>query len=334
MKLLLLGGSGWLGGELARHALGAGDDVTCVTRSGAVPHGADSVIADRDITGALNALGSQEWDAVIDVSRQPGQVRDAVGALRHATDSYVFVSSTSTYASHASTDADEDDALLTPFEGDSFADMADYGAAKVACENAVRDAFTPTRSIIARPGLIGGPGDPTGRTDYWPWRFAHPALPGLVLAPRAPELPTAVLDVRDLSSWLLHAARASVRGVFNVLGESTLFPDHLAAARAASGSTAEVVWVDPDWASDRGIARWAGTRSFPLWLPDASWYAHGSRSTARAQTAGLILRPLEETLRDGLAWRERQSDAAHRGAGLSDSDERALLAEAGATPSQ
>lgn len=327
MRLLVLGGSGWLSGEVARAALAEGDDVTCVTRSGAVPDGAVSVIADRSVPGALASVVAERWDAVIDVSSQPGQVREAAVALHTGAARYVYVSSASVYASHASPGADETDPVLDAYGGDEWSEMTDYGAAKVACENAVLESFGAERSVIARAGLIGGPGDTTGRTNYWPWRFAHPVDGEAVLAPSAPDLPTAVIDVRDLAAFLLYAARHGSRGTFNLLGESVSFPDHLTVAREVAGSAARIVEVDSEWAAHREISPWAGPRSFPLWLPGEDWLAMGDRDTSRAARAGLVRRPLAETLRDGLRWREAEPGDVFA-AGLSDDDERRLLRDA------
>lgn len=312
---------------MARAAVAEGDDVTCVTRSGDVPDAAVSVIADRAVPGALASVAAERWDAVIDVSSQPGQVREAAAALREHAARYVYVSSASVYASHASPGADETDSVLDALDRDEWSEMTDYGAAKVACENAVVESFGADRSVIARAGLIGGPGDTTGRTNYWPWRFAHPVDRDAVLAPIATDLPTAVIDVRDLAAFLLHTARRGVRGTFNLLGESVPFPDHLGVARDVAGSTAHIVGVDSEWAAHREISPWAGPRSFPLWLPGEDWLAMGDRDTSRAERAGLVRRPLAETLRDGLSWREAERGDALP-AGLSDDDERQLLRDA------
>jgi nucleoside-diphosphate-sugar epimerase len=143
---------------------------------------------------------------VVDVSRQPGQVRSAVRALADRATVYVFVSSANVYADHRTPGAAEDAPLLPPLAGELMESMDTYGQAKVACEQHVQQAFEPDRALIARVGLIGGPGDIFDRTGYWPLRFARPSTPGgAVLVPDAPELATQVIDVRDLAAWLIDA---------------------------------------------------------------------------------------------------------------------------------
>jgi nucleoside-diphosphate-sugar epimerase len=325
MELLVLGGTGWLGGHVAVAAAARGHAVTCVQRGTAAPDGTRAVSADRDEDDALALVAQDRWDAVIDVAREPGHVRHAVRDLEPVAGRYVFVSTVSVYASHATPGADETADRLPALVAEAMGGPEDYGSAKVACEDAVLAGFGAERTLIVRPGLIGGPGDPTGRTDYWPWRFAHPAVPGQVLVPDAPDLPTALIDARDLAAWLVYCAEQGTTGTFNALGPSMPMPEHLETARQAAGSDALPVAAGEDWLVERGVNEWAGPRSLPLWLTDRSWYGMNARSVDGAHSAGLTTRPLIETLRDGLAWRQRQPDRDSRGAGLSDADERELL---------
>lgn len=328
MKLLVLGGTAWLGGEVARAAVAAGHDVTCVARGSAIPDGARLVTADRDRDDALVGVASERWDAVVDVARQPGHVRRAVRDLAEVADRYVFISTGNVYASQAEIGADEDAALLEPLVADGYDDPEEYGAAKVAGENAVLGAFGPGRSLIARAGLIGGPGDPSGRTSYWPWRFARPSNPaGWVLAPDAAGLPTGIIDVRDLAGWLVRSAAAGTTGVFNAMGTPVPFPEHLETARLVAGRPGRVVTAPEQWLVDHGVNEWAGPRSLPLWLVDHDWYGFNGRSNARALAAGLDLRPLAETLADSLSWRIAQASGTPFAAGLSNDDENELLGQ-------
>lgn len=190
MKLLVLGGTAWLGHLIATTAIDAGHDVTCVARGSSAPDGATLVRADRDHDDALAPVSDTRWDAVIDVAREPGHVRRAVRDLEPVADHYLFVSTTSVYASNERIGADETAERLPPLTADRITAPDDYGPAKAAGEDAVLAGFGPDRSLIARAGLIGGPGDPTGRTDHWPWRFAHPApAPAPAAAPATGAAP-------------------------------------------------------------------------------------------------------------------------------------------------
>ncbi|HEX2706048.1 MAG TPA: NAD-dependent epimerase/dehydratase family protein, partial [Candidatus Lustribacter sp.] len=206
MDLLVLGGTAYLGRYVTQAALARRHRVTCVAR-GSVrlpPEGAELVRADRDRDGALAPVAGRPWDSVIDVARHPGQVRRAVAGLVATTAHYVFVSTGNVYADHRRPGLDESAPTLPPLAGEVMSDMSEYGAAKVACEDHVVAGFGPGHSLIARSGLIGGPDDWSGRSGYWPWRFAHPSNPeGRVLVPDTPDLSTQVIDVRDLAQWLV-----------------------------------------------------------------------------------------------------------------------------------
>ena len=325
MKILVLGGTAWLGNHIAAAAIESGHAVTCLARGSGVPQGAELVNADRDRDDALLPVLGTEWDAVIDVARQPVHVRRAVRDLERVAGRYLFVSTGNVYASQEPIGVDETAERMPPLSADHMSEPDDYGPAKVACENLVLDGFGPDRAVIARSGLIAGPGDPTGRTDYWPWRFAHPAVAGRVLTPEALELPTSVIDVRDLAEWLVRCVEQSVSGVFNAMGRSLPFPEHLEVARLAAESDAVVVAAPEEWMRAQEVGEWSGPRSMPLWLSDRSWYGMNARSIDRARAAGLRHRPLIDTLRDSLQWRTALIDSDNRGAGLSDDDERDLL---------
>ncbi|GAB2703470.1 NAD-dependent epimerase/dehydratase family protein [Nocardia thraciensis] len=326
MNLLVLGGTAWLGSAIARSALDSGHRVTCVVRGTETPSGVSLIQADRDHDHALAEIATSRWDAVVDVSRQPGQVRRAVRDLESVTDRFVFVSSVSVYASQAEIGADESAAVLDPLAADAIGSPDDYGPAKVACEHAVLEEFGVRRTAIVRAGLIGGPGDPSGRTTYWPRRFAHPSNPeGLVLVPEAPELPTATIDVRDLATWTVRLAEGRAHGIFDAVGDPMAFPDHIQTARTVTGHTGPILVAPQDRLLDLGVAEWSGPRSLPLWLTDRSWYGLNARPSARARQAGLSTRPLPETLADSLRWDPGRSVDIANGAGLTDREERELL---------
>ncbi len=197
MRLLVLGGTAWLGREVAAAAVSRGHEVTCLARgsSGEVLAEVRFVRADRDRADAYDLVAGERWEAVVDVARQPGHLRRAVAALEPAARRFLFVSSGNVYASQRELDEDEDAPLLPPLQSDVMESMERYGEAKVACEQAVTGAFGAARALIARVGLIGGPGDESGRSGYWPWRFARPSnRQEAVIVPDAPDVPTAVID--------------------------------------------------------------------------------------------------------------------------------------------
>lgn len=328
IRLLILGGTAWLGGYIATTALERGHHVTCLARgtSGRAPDGAVFVGADRDQPGAYDDVLRDEWDAVVDVSRQPGQVRRAAGALAARSSSYIFVSSGNVYADHGTPGQDESAELLPALEGEVMESMETYGEAKVACEQHVTDAFGLDRSFVARVGLIGGPGDVFDRTGYWPLRFARPAgQNGSVLVPDVPELATQVIDVRDLATWIVESGSRALSGIFNATGETIPLPQHLETARKVAEHSGSVVAANPDWLLAQGVEPWMGARSLPLWLPLPEYAGFSSRDSNAARAAGFAARPLEETLADTLAWELATGPARPRQAGLSEDDERSLL---------
>jgi 2'-hydroxyisoflavone reductase len=335
MRVLVLGGTGWLGRVVAQAGVATGHDVTCLARgeSGAMPDGVQVVLADRDREDALARLlnGHADhgtWDVVVDVARQPGQVRRAAAELAPVARHYAFVSSCSVYADQTITSADESGATLPALDDDVMSSMEVYGQAKVACEQHVLAAFGPDRCLFARAGLIAGPGDVTDRTGYWPLRFARPSTPdGQVLVPDAGQQPTQVIDVRDLARWLLAAGEAGAAGPFDIVGPVVSLADHLELARSVAGHGGPVVAAAADWLVAHSVDGWMGPRSLPLWLPDAEFAGLTARTGERARTAGLLTRPLPQTLADILAWElTRPADHVRR-AGLTDADERDLLGE-------
>lgn len=326
MRLLVLGGTAWLGRNIVSAAVDAGHEVTALARgeAGDAPDGARFVAADRDGEDAFAELGDETWDAVIDVSRQPGQVQRALAALGERTGHWVFVSSASVYADSTTIGDDEDAELLPPLDGDVMESMETYGSSKVSCERFVLDGIGPERSLIARASLIGGPGDWSGRTGYWPRRMARPSNPeGRVLVPDAPDVPVQVLDARDLAAWLVLCAERGTAGIATVGGPTHTLGEHLEVVRTVTGFTGSWEVAGEDWLAEHDVEPWMGPRSLPLWLPAES-IALNAHDLSRAASLGLRTRPLAETLADTLAW--ELAEPGVRRAGLSDDDELALLA--------
>lgn len=323
MEILILGGTQWLGRELAREALRRGHAVTSLARgeAGEVAEGSAFVAADRSEPGAYDAVADREWDAVIDVTRQPGFARRAAADLAPRSAHWTFISSCNVYAAQDEPGAVESAELMAPLDGDESS-AETYGEAKSAIEAAYREALGD-RLLVIRPGLIVGPGDASGRGGYWVARAARSDDPMLV--PDILDDAVQAIHIDDLVAFTLDAVERRLTGAFNAVGERTTFGDWLERSRALAGHEGEVVAVSPEWLAEQGVAEWSGPESLPLWIIDPEWRAFLDRSNAAALAAGLRLRPLDQVLQDILEWERSQGLDRERGAGLSADRERELL---------
>ena len=329
-SVLVLGGTSWLGGAVARRARDRGHAVTCLARgsSGSVPAGVTLVTGDRDDAGAYDVLAGRDWDFVVDVARQPLHVRGAVAALAGRTRHWVFVSTCSVYADDDTPGQDESGPLHPAWVGDGLAPDEDYGPAKVACEEAVLDRFPS--ALVARAGLIVGYGDRSDRFGYWPARFARAAEGEAVLVPPL-DAWCQVIDVEDLAAWLVACGEAGRGGLANAMGEPVTLHDTFRACIEAAGTRPRPVEADDGWLQDRGVEPWMGEESLPLWLPQPGYAGFMCRSTHAARRAGLTTRPLVESARASLEWERERGLGRARRAGLSPERENDLLTSLGHT---
>lgn len=334
LKLLILGGTGFLGPHIVDAARARGHTVTLFNRGKTRTHlfpDLEKLRGDRDPNKGegIKALEGKKWDVVIDdTGYVPRIVKASAELLAPNVERYIFVSTMSVYASNAEPGVDEDDPVITLRDPATEDVRANYGGLKALCEKAA-EAAMPGRVANVRPGLIVGPGDETDRYTYWPVRIARG---GEVLAPGTPRDPVQYVDARDLAKFLVILAENRTVGVFNALGPEGGMPidEMLEACKAAAGSDATFTWVDADFLQQHQVAPW---RDMPVWIPPRGDYAGiGRRSCARGMKAGLTFRPAKETAADTLAWwnslpEEKTATARARKlqGGLSPSREAAVL---------
>jgi len=297
LRILVLGGTGFIGPHMVRRARERGHTITLFNRGKTNEDlfpDLETLIGDRD--GKLQALEGKKWDAVIDTSGYvPRHVRDSANLLKNGASQYLFISSVSAYANFDQPNITEDypggtikDSTVEKITGET------YGPVQVLCEKAVQEAF-PNGAIVVRPGYIVGPGDSTDRWTYWPVRVA---AGGEMIAPGETSHPIEIIDARDLAQFVVRALEQKSTGVFNAVGPAQPTPmgDMLNRLKAVTNSNATFTWVDAAWLESQKA-------TFPIWNAPAGKYAHlHSVSNARAVAAGLTYRSFEETARDTLEW--------------------------------
>lgn len=326
LSLLVLGGTAWLSGTVAALAAARGHQVTCLARgeSGPPPEGAEWVRSDRMEPTSYAGVVGRRWDAVLDVSSEPEQVRSALTALGEVAGHWIYVSSCSVYADQSTPDATEDALTLESYTGSGSPDDESYGQAKVACEVACRTTMDSDRVLVARPGLIVGYGDPSDRFGYWPGRIAQAEDGSPVLVPPL-GAPAQVIDVRDLAAWLVRCAEDRVAGTYNAVGDVCSIADVLRACAAAVGHSPRWVEVSDAWLTAHEVEPWMGPESLPLWLPQPAYAGFMTRRNDAARAAGLDLRPLADTVPAALRWERECGLTRARRAGLSRGREDALV---------
>ena len=325
MRILILGGTKFLGRHLVDCALKNGHEVTLfnrgLTNPGLYPE-VETLVGDRD--GNLEALRGRHWDVVIDPSGYlPRVVRQSVELLKDSAEHYTFVSSVSVYVDFTRANLDEDAAVGTLEDKTSENIPEHYGELKALCEQEVKQGFGE-RALVIRPGLIVGPHDPTDRFTYWVWRFAQG---GDVLVPGRYDYPVQFIDVRDLADWMIKMAEGRAKGTFNATGPDKplnmkQFVDELVDVIPSAGHP---IWVNEEFLLSQGVEEWT---ELPLWISDRTgWPGFQTVNVSKAVKAGLTFHSVRDTILDTLQW-ERSREKAGEGrlkAGLSHERELELL---------
>ena len=338
MKILILGGTIFLGRHLVEAALDSGHEVTLFNRG---QHGPDLYPQVEQLRGDrwsdLDMLQGRTWDAVIDTSGYiPSIVRSSAQRLAGAVGQYVFISSISVYADVSVIGVQESapvctitpeqlrevESIVPPTTGTVARIYGElYGGLKALCERTVEECL-PGRTLNIRPGLIVGPYDYSDRFTYWPTRIARG---GEVLAPDRPERPVQLIDARDLAAWTIRMVEAGQMGIYHATGlaQPLTMGEVLHACQRVSGSDATFTWVDEAFLLNEQVQPWS---QIPLWLPaEADNIGFNAINIEKALNVGLTFRPLIETARATLAWDHTRPIDREWQAGLTAEDEVRLL---------
>lgn len=325
LKILILGGTGFLGPRIVRTAVANGHEVTLFNRGRTNPHlfpDLEKIQGDRNED--LSPLAGRKWDAVVDTSGYfPKQIDAATAALKDATDHYLFVSTLSVFG-RMQGELDETSPVveMTDEQADGVTSMRQvgplYGELKARCERAC-EAAMPGRVTNVRPGLIVGPDDRSDRFTYWPARIRRG---GEVLAPENPDIKVQFIDVLDCGEWIVHLLEQKTMGVFNTVGfEGPItLQEVLHGCKIVLGADCTFTWVDAEFLREQGIRPWMGSESLPLWVP-------GGRATyvnTKAREAGLTFRPLGDTIQRTIDWFEESGKELQR-SGVSATKETEVL---------
>ena len=303
LRILFIGGTGFIGPHMVRRALERGHTVSLFNRGRTNPHlfpEVEKFVGDRD--GGLDVLRGGEWDAVIDTSGYvPRVVRESAELLRDNVHRYLFVSTCDVYADFIEVGIDEDYTLDTIEDPTSEDPGRFYGPLKVLCEKAVQETY-PGRNTIIRPGWIIGSGDYNSISPYWPMRIHHG---GEVLAPGDPADPVQIIDPHDLARFVIKILEEDINGIYNTVGPASplTWGEFLYGIRAVTSSNVRFTWVPGDFLTEMNVG---AMTDMPIWFPPDDNYptpapfepgAKGfhQMSGARAIAAGLTFRPLAET---------------------------------------
>jgi 2'-hydroxyisoflavone reductase len=333
MRLLILGGTGFIGPHQVRYALARGHQVTVFNRGRqkeAWPGPVEELLGDRN--GDLKALEGRDWDVCIDnPTSLPVWVRDAAQVLKGHVGQYIFISTISVYAANDKP-ADETAPLVAYDGADPMAEkslgagMRLYGPLKALSEKEAQAQYGEAATTIIRPSLIVGPGDETDRFTYWPVRLARG---GEILAPGDGSDPVQLIDTRDLAEWTIRMAEQRTTGVFNAMGPASAITMQQMLAAIAQGIEVDpkLVWAPTEVLKANNVSAWS---DMPVWMPgQGRTFGFHRRDFSRAVAEGLTFRPLPVTAADTLAW-FHTLPSEHQGklrAGLTTEREAELLAK-------
>lgn len=318
LKLLIIGGTRFLGRHLVESVLASGHELTLFNRGRNNPDLFPDVEKLRgDRGGDLSALRGRNWDAVIDTCGYvPRLVRASAQVLADTTGHYTFISSISVYADFNKPGMDEN-APLGTLQDESVEEITDmtYGPLKALCEKAAEEAM-PGRVLAVRPGYIVGPHDPTDRFTYWPRRVAQGDE---MVAPGRPDSPVQFIDVRDLAEWIVRMVENKQVGVYNATGpDYTLTMQQLLeTCKSVSGSNARFIWVSEEFLAEHKV-------ELPIWVPDSE-IGGATINCEKAIAAGLKFRPLANTIQATLSWDATRPPNLERHADLKPGQEAQLL---------
>jgi 2'-hydroxyisoflavone reductase len=324
MKILILGGTKFLGRHLVEAALAGGHEVTLFNRGQTNPTlfpNVETIIGSREQN--VDKLAGHEWDAVIDVAGYlPRIVRLSAETLQKSVKRYVFISSISVYSDYRKTGINESDPV-GKLEDETVEEITGetYGPLKALCEKTVQEIYGD-RALIVRPGLIVGPYDPTDRFTYWPVRVKRG---GDMITPDKPQTPIQIVDVRDLSEFIVKLVEQDASGIYNATGpdDDLMMGEFLDACKLVSGSVATFHWASAEFLKEHEVEPWS---DMPVWIPDTEEDAGFSRlDISKAVDAGLKFRPLEDTVRDTIRWAETRPEDHEWRAGLNPTKENILL---------
>jgi len=324
MKLLVLGGTIFVGRHFVEAALVNGHEVTLFNRGQHNPDlypDVEKLRGDRD--GGLSALADGQWDAAVDTCGYvPRIVRDSAELLANAVEHYTFISSISVYADISQPGLNEE-SELGRLEDETIEEVTGetYGPLKALCEQSAEQVL-PGRVLTIRPGLIVGPNDPTDRFTYWPVRMARG---GETLVPEPPSAPVQIIDVRDLAKWMLQMIEEGQTGVFNAAGpdQPITMRGFLDSCNLATGNKASLTWVSEDYLLEAGVEPWS---DLPLWLAGDEYGGMLTVNVDKAMGQGLTFRPLVQTAQDTYHWAQSRGADYESEAGLDVEREKQLLA--------